>query len=68
VFIFNVIKSTRSKVHAPADPWKRRHARVVDPVAAAGFNFPVIPTVPRRDPSGDEKRAQGRQGAGARRA
>jgi cytochrome c oxidase subunit I len=59
VFIFNVIKSTRSKVHAPADPWNGATLEWSIPSPPQEFNFPVIQTVHGRDPLWDEKRAHG---------
>jgi len=59
VFIYNVIKSTRSKVHAPADPWNGATLEWSIPSPPQEFNFPVIPTVHGRDPLWEEKRANG---------
>ncbi len=59
VFIFNVIKSTRSKVHAPADPWNGATLEWSIPSPPQEFNFPEIPTVHGRDAFWEEKRAHG---------
>jgi cytochrome c oxidase subunit 1 len=59
VFIANVIKSTLSKVHAPADPWNGATLEWSIPSPPQEFNFPSIPTVHGRDAFWEEKRARG---------
>jgi len=59
VFIVNVLKSSRSGVAAPADPWNGATLEWAIPSPPQEFNFPSIPTVHGRDALWEAKRAHG---------
>ncbi len=60
VFIWNIWRSKRAGVAAPADPWDGATLEWSIPSPPQEFNFAEIPTVEARDPLWDQKRSQGR--------
>ena len=60
VFIWNIWRSKRAGVAAPADPWDGATLEWSIPSPPQEFNFPEIPTVDTRDPLWERKRVQGR--------
>ena len=59
VFIWNVIRTSRAAVAAPADPWGGATLEWAIPSPPQEFNFPVLITVHEKDPLWDMKRAAG---------
>jgi cytochrome c oxidase subunit I len=59
VFVYNIWKSLRSPVPAPADPWNGATLEWSIPSPPQEFNFAEIPTVHSRDPLWESKRARG---------
>ncbi|HEV8124464.1 MAG TPA: cytochrome c oxidase subunit I [Gemmatimonadales bacterium] len=59
VFVYNIWKSLRSPVPAPADPWNGATLEWAIPSPPQEFNFAEIPTVHSRDPLWEAKRARG---------
>jgi cytochrome c oxidase subunit 1 len=59
VFIWNVIKTSRAAVPAPADPWGGATLEWAIPSPPQEFNFPELITVHEKDPLWDMKRAAG---------
>ena len=57
VFIYNIIKSWRTK--APADPWDGATLEWSIPSPPQEFNFPALPTVYSRDPLWEQRRTHG---------
>ena len=59
VFIYNVIKTWRSAVHAPADPWGGATLEWAIPSPPQEWNFAVEPVVTEKDALWAMKRAAG---------
>jgi cytochrome c oxidase subunit 1 len=59
VFIINIIKTTRSPVKAPADPWNGATLEWSIPSPPQEWNFNEIPVVHSRDPLWELKRERG---------
>ena len=59
VFVYNIWKSLRSPVPAPADPWNGATLEWTIPSPPQEFNFADIPTVHSRDPLWEMKRERG---------
>ncbi|HEY4320006.1 MAG TPA: cytochrome c oxidase subunit I [Gemmatimonadales bacterium] len=59
VFIYNVIKTTRASVHAPADPWGGATLEWSIPSPPQEWNFNVEPVVTEKDELWARKRAAG---------
>jgi cytochrome c oxidase subunit 1 len=59
VFIVNIIKTTRSGVKAPADPWNGATLEWSIPSPPPEWNFEKIPVVHSRDPLWELKRERG---------
>ena len=57
VFIYNIIKSWRTK--APADPWDGATLEWSIPSPPQEFNFSALPTVYSRDPLWEQRRTHG---------
>jgi cytochrome c oxidase subunit 1 len=56
VFLWNIYKTSRSKVTAPADPWNGATLEWSIPSPPQVFNFPKLPQVHGRDALWDMKR------------
>lgn len=59
VFIWNIIKTTRTAPPAPADPWNGATLEWAIPSPPQEFNFAEIPEVHGRDPLWEAKRQRG---------
>jgi len=59
VFVYNLWRSLRNPVPAPADPWNGATLEWSIPSPPQEFNFAEIPTVHSRDPLWETKRARG---------
>ena len=59
VFLFNIVKTTRSSKHAPADPWNGATLEWAIPSPPPEWNFEALPEVKGRDPLWETKRDQG---------
>jgi cytochrome c oxidase subunit I len=59
VFIWNVIKTSRAAVPAPADPWGGATLEWAIPSPPQEFNFPELITVHEKDPLWEMKRDAG---------
>jgi cytochrome c oxidase subunit 1 len=59
IFVYNIWKSLRNPVPAPADPWNGATLEWAIPSPPQEFNFAEIPTVHGRDPLWELKRERG---------
>jgi cytochrome c oxidase subunit 1 len=59
VFLWNIIKTSRSNQHAPADPWNGATLEWSIPSPPQAFNFPTLPQVHGRDALWEMKRERG---------
>jgi cytochrome c oxidase subunit 1 len=59
VFIWNIIKTSRSGLPAPADPWNGATLEWSIPSPPQVFNFPTLPQVHGRDALWEMKRERG---------
>ena len=59
VFMWNILKTMRSKTPAPADPWNGATLEWAIPSPPQVFNFPQVPQVHGRDALWEMKRERG---------
>jgi cytochrome c oxidase subunit 1 len=59
VFLWNIWRTTRSKVAAPADPWNGATLEWSIPSPPQEWNFAEVPVVQSRDPLWEAKRQRG---------